>query len=89
MFRKRESEWQVGDKCILVEEGGAAWIEILERTVNDGYLKYKIRFRDIIVQYPFTPYHPGDEITIGFRLPDPYGIFWIAEDESEIAIMRG
>lgn len=62
-------DFKPGDTPVLVEEGGAAIVKILRRTDEPGLVSFSVRFQEILIQYPYVPYQPGDEIEINVN-PD-------------------
>ncbi len=69
-----------GDQVVLAEEHGYAAVTILSKTVKPGWVDLRIRFDKILVQYPYVPYNPGDEIEIGCPTGRPSGYGWYFED---------
>lgn len=54
-------EANVGYRYVLAEEGGYALVEVVHREQTGNSLNFRVRFVEIYIQYPFVPYHVGDE----------------------------
>lgn len=77
-------EANVGDRYVLAEEGGYALVEVVHREQTGNSLKFRVRFVEIYIQYPFVPYHVGDEIDISCNLKFLHsGYGWRFETKEE------
>lgn len=88
---KSSANYDCGDSAVLCEDGGEAVVEVLSKSAapREGYpwVSFRIRFMIILRQYPYTPYHTGDEIEIGLapNFPRQPGCWYFdpVEGESE------